>query len=135
MATLALVLLSGCIPFVPDRHSDYLSLSDDEDLEPCVETNDIPVESLSGPSPECEPVGSTLVFPDGGTIEVGSGLGAYTPAPGSDGRTRSYGYATVGVYGVVASSWLDDCDEFKTWGRPEAIAKVEEAFGEFLGQC
>lgn len=134
VTAVALVLLSGCIPFAPGGPDDYLTLDAEELLEPCTEVSDIEVETLASSKPRCEPVGSTLVFPDGGTIEVGPGLGA-TTLGGNDEKPRSYGYATVGIYGVVASTWLDDCEEFESWGRPEAIAKLEEVWGEFLGQC
>lgn len=131
--SLALVLLTGCLPL---GRGEFLHLDAEEVLEPCTEVSEIPVEALDGPAPECEPVGSTLIFPDGGRLEVSSGGGSSSLFTGDpNDKTRSYGYQTVGIYGVVASTWLDECEYFESWGRPEAIAKVEVAFGEFLGQC
>ena len=129
---MSLGFLAGCSPFAS---GDYLTLDAEEALEPCATVSEIPVEDLDGPEPECEPVGSTLVFPDGGTLEVYAGGGGTSRFVGGGVPVRSYGHQTVGIHGIVASTWVDDCEEFESWGRPEAIAKVKEAFGEFLGQC
>lgn len=127
----AVVLLAGCYPSA----RDYVALNPDEMLEPCTTVSEIAVESLDDIALECEPVGSTLVFPDGETLELISGGGSKSQFISDSEPVKSYGFQTFGIYGVVASAWVDECAEFQSWGRPEAIAKMEDAFGEFLGQC
>jgi len=127
-AVFVVALLAGCT-------QDPSALSPEELLEPCTTVSEIAVETLEGLEPECEPVGSTLVFPDGAKLEVSSGGGSMSNYTGDGEPVKSYGFQTVGIYGVVAASWVDDCTDFQSWGRPEAIAKAHRAFGEFLGHC
>jgi hypothetical protein len=112
--------------------SEVLTLTGNEIAEaPCATAVDIPVGELSEFSTlQCNPVGSTIEFPDGQsiTIEVGGGS--------SSGQTDlTYTYQNVGTIGIVATQYRGQCLEQKVWGPPEAIAKVTKAFGESLGAC
>ena len=109
-AIAAVALLAGCNPFA----REYVSLNRDELLEPCTTMSEIAVETLAKLVLECEPVGSTLVFPDGETLALGSGGGSKSQFVGDSEPVKSYGYQTLGIYGVVASAWVDDCAEFQS---------------------
>jgi hypothetical protein len=122
----SVIVVSGC------SSSEALTLTGDElPKSPCSQMIDIPVEELNDLSTvECDPLGSTLVFPDGQSITIGAGGGS------SSGETDyTYAYQDVGTLGIVATRYLGQCRDQEVWGSSAAIEKVTEAFGESLGDC
>lgn len=115
-----LLLLSGCspgetlIPQIPEGH---------ESLEICPE-RDISVEELTSiGEPGCNLVGSTVVFPDGFTADVGAVGGITGTDAYHDGETNppvNYRVANFGIPGIAVS--------VITYGEnPEMWATSDEA--------
>lgn len=127
LVVLLTVMLAGC------SRGEVLELRGDELPGPVCETvAELTVADLDTVDrPSCDPIGSTIVFPDGATIEIGSGGGS-TESSDSD---VGHAYSNVGALGVVAIEYSLDCTGFTVWGRAEAIAKLRRAFGEDYGVC
>jgi len=133
IGTAAAVTLSGCVGVFPAPARHLVLMADEQSNPPCLEAEEIPVESLqSDVPPTCNPVGSTLSFPDGVTLEIGEGGGGSTSSSRSE---YSHSYLNVGDYGIVASRHTAGCEELEVWGSEEAIATVVAAFGQNLGNC
>ena len=98
-------------------------------LPACTTAASVPVETLNTEQlPRCEPVGQTLVFPDGEQIQLPEqqgGSGSLNPGSG-----YRYAYESVGNWGLVAARAKADCSAVQEWGNPEALRRVHEAFGE-----
>lgn len=124
---LCALLLTGCTA------REHMTLTGDEIASgPCSEVMDVAVETLATLSTrECNPLGSTLVFPDGETLEIGDGGGG-----SSSSRSQiSYGYTNVGTLGIVATRYSGACLDQEVWGPPAAVDKVVDTFGDDLGHC
>ena len=124
---LCALMLAGCTA------REHMTLTGDEMAsDPCAEVAVMPVETLATFSTrECNPLGSTLVFPDGVELEIGSGGGGSS----SSSSELSYGYTNVGTLGIVATRYSGECLDQEVWGPAAAIDKVVEAFGDDLGHC
>ena len=122
-----LVALAGC------TRGEVLELRGDELPGPtCESVTQIPVDELDTPErPTCNPLGSTLLFPGGETIDIGDGGGS-TESSDSD---VGHAYSNVGSLGVLGIEYSLDCSTVRVWGRAEAIEKVRRAFGDDYGVC
>jgi len=131
IGSVLVVAMATCISACSS--GEALTLTGDEMArEPCPTTTSIPVETLDELSTdECDPLGSSLEFPDGEQIAIGGGTGSTTA--GEDSYT--YGYVNVGTLGIVATRYIDGCRDQEVWGSDAAIAKVRDAFGPALGAC
>ena len=123
------LVAAGCV------RGEVLTLTAEEgDLTPCEPGLSIPVETLDTEArPACDPLESTLVFPDDARLYMDTGVGGGSMT--SSESRFSHGFYNVGIYGVVASRYDDDCQPLEVWGRAEAIEKLHEAFGDDLGNC
>ena len=107
----------------------YLTLTAGEaTLSACPTAAPVEVEALRTEElPTCDPIGQTLVFPDGEQIQLPEqqgGGGASTSGSGDH-----YAYQSVGNWGLVAARADADCSRVQEWGNPEALRRVHEAFG------
>lgn len=107
----------------------YLTLTAGEaTLSACPTAAPVEVEALRTEElPTCDPVGQTLVFPDGEQIQL-------PEQPGGGGASTSgsgdhYAYQSVGNWGLAAARADADCSNVQEWGNPEALRRVHEAFG------
>jgi len=118
------LMLSACSP-----SAGVLSLGPgDTDQPACSDFSPIAVESLTTDRTDCDARNAMLVFPDGAELETSD-----TAATGSLSSSTSpyeYGWVSVGDYGIVAVRNTPTCDEKETWGSPEALERVTDAFGE-----
>ena len=126
---LLVVLLAGC------GGGDVLTLGADEiGIPACSPGQTVDVETLdTAERPECTPLGSELLFPDGTRLAMGE-----YDAAGSSSTSESdysHGWYDVGVYGIVASHYDSTCQDLEIWGRAEAIEKLRAAFGDAFGNC
>jgi hypothetical protein len=122
LAVVTIVLLSGC------SDSGALTLTSDESDRPaCADLTPITAANLETERTDCDVRGATLIFPDG--IEMDTS--AQTAAQGfeSSDSPWKYHWAYVGNYGIVASKSTETCNEVETWGPPEAVSRLKEAFG------
>lgn len=129
LLVVAVVSMTSCSGF--DADDGYLTLAAGEaTLSACPTEAPILVEALNTEHmPTCDPVGQTLVFPDGEQIQLPEqrgGGGWSRSASGSDFR---YAYQSVGNWGLVAARVDGDCSSIQEWGNPEAIRRVHDAFG------
>ncbi|TPW77875.1 hypothetical protein [Schumannella soli] len=128
-----LVLLSGCLA-VPAAGSlgggasRGLVLDASElTLPVCDADIRVEVESLTA-EPDCRlEQHLTLVFPDGTELDVSPNTGAANQW--DTASRRHWAYAAVGDYGAAAATFTDDCHDYVEWGRPDALRKLEDAFG------
>lgn len=105
----------------------YLSLDASElQLPICDGDRRIGVAMLND-EPTCRLEGRvTLVFPDG--VKLDADFGGAGSRVGSDSDVR-WAWASVGDYGSVAAMFTSGCRHYVEWGRPDAFAKLERAFG------
>ena len=125
------LILGGCVGGIGTPRALRLS-ADELTNPPCGEVVEVAVESLDTEEPPtCDPAGSELRFPDGATLTIQNGAGSTF----SSVTERTSAYVHVGDHGVVVSQYTGDCENMVVWGRADAIAKVIDAFGEYLGGC
>jgi hypothetical protein len=134
----SLTLLSGCvaIPLVAGAGSGAapgtLVLDASELTLPICDADlRVEVESLTE-KPDCRlEQHLTLVFPDGTELDVGPNSGSTSRWDPAD--HRHWAFTAVGDYGAVAATFTDGCHDYVEWGRPDAIRKLEHAFGPHRG--
>jgi hypothetical protein len=131
MSLLVVVVVSMTSCSGLDSDDRYLTLAAGEaTLSGCPTQAPIMVEALNTKlMPTCDPIGQTLVFPDGEQIQLPEqqgGGGWSRSASESDFR---YAYRSVGNWGLVAARVDGDCSSIQEWGNPEAIRRVHDAFG------
>lgn len=124
----AVLALTSC----SQRGADggYLTLTAGEATLPaCATAAPVLVETLNTEQlPSCDPIGQTLVFPDGEQIQLPEQQGG-----GGSSNSESdyrYAYQSVGNWGLVAARAKTDCSAVQVWGNPEALRRVHEAFGK-----
>ena len=131
IATVAVLTLAGCV----GPSDGVLTLGEGEFLlEACEPGQSIEVETLTTDTrATCVPWGSELVFPDDARLAIDPDTSSGSTS--SSESEYSYGWYDVGVYGIVASRYTTGCADLDIWGSHEAVSKLQEAFGDDLGNC
>jgi len=86
------------------------------------------VELLETDRVDCDLSGTTLIFPDGTELETSEFGGAGSQS--SSDSEWSYGWHSVGNYGIVATKYTASCDQETAWGSAEGIRRLREAYGD-----
>ena len=123
----AVVSLTSCSE--ADNDDGYLTLTAGEaTLSACPTAAPVMVEALNTKHlPTCDPIGQTLVFPDGEQIQLPEQQGG--GGASRSGSDYQYAYQSVGNWGLVAARAKADCSSIQEWGNAEALRRVHDASG------